>query len=432
MRIRSIFAALAVPALFAACADDDPGATPQPDAGPACPETFTSCAIVSPGPDAERDLREAFIDAEPGTAILLAAGTYELTRELSLTVNGVTVRGAGMDETILSFANQTSGAQGILVTGDDFVAEDLAVEDTPGDGIKINGTSGVTLRRIRMEWTGGPSEDNGAYGLYPVQCENVLIEDSVVRGASDAGIYVGQSQNIIVRNNLAELNVAGIEIENSYDADVYGNTATRNTGGVLVFNLPGLQVSNGGRIRVFDNVIAENNTPNFAPEGNIVGLVPQGTGLAMIAAHEVEIFENEIRDNQTVNAGIVSYFITQLSFEDENYDPYSDSIYIYGNTFSGGGDDVRDDLGSVLIGALVSVLDDGDPIPDIVWDGVVDPDKSEDGELTEAYRICIQEDPAVTFGNIDLLNLTSGAHAPSLDIEPHACERERLPAVTLP
>src|SRR3546814_1516361 len=82
------------------------------------------------------------------------------------------------------------------------------------------------MRRVRAEWTGGPSTDNGAYGLYPVQVDNVLIEDSVVKGASDAGIYVGQSTNIIVRNNRAEGNVAGIEIENSTGADVYGNTTT--------------------------------------------------------------------------------------------------------------------------------------------------------------------------------------------------------------
>src|SRR5690606_17583393 len=126
----------------------------------------------------------------------------------------------------------------------------------------------------------------GAYGLYPVQCTDVLIEDSVARAASDAGIYVGQSTNIIVRRNLAEYNVAGIEIENSFDADVHDNVARHNTGGVLVFNLPGLQVKNGARTRIFDNQIYENNTPNFAPPGNIVGKVPTGTGFASIAAHQ--------------------------------------------------------------------------------------------------------------------------------------------------
>ena len=71
-----------------------------------------------------------------------------------------------------------------------------------------------------------------------------------MKGASDAGIYVGQSRNIVVRRNQVEFNVAGIEIENSTDADVYDNMATNNTGGILVFNLPGPPVQDGRRTRV--------------------------------------------------------------------------------------------------------------------------------------------------------------------------------------
>ena len=68
--------------------------------------------------------------------------------------------------------------------------------------------------------------------------------------------------NVIVRRNRAEYNVAGIEIENTIDADVYENVATNNTGGILVFNMPNLpQV--GERTRVFNNTVIDNNTENF-------------------------------------------------------------------------------------------------------------------------------------------------------------------------
>ena len=63
--------------------------------------------------------------------------------------------------------------------------------------------------------------------------QNVLIDGCVAIGASDAGIYVGQSQNIIVKNSIAQYNVAGIEIENSFYADVFDNL-TSHTGGILV------------------------------------------------------------------------------------------------------------------------------------------------------------------------------------------------------
>ena len=45
----------------------------------------------------------------------------------------------------------------------------------------------------------GPTRTTAPTASIPVQCNDVLIEDSIVRGASDAGIYVGQSTNVIVR-----------------------------------------------------------------------------------------------------------------------------------------------------------------------------------------------------------------------------------------
>ena len=128
--------------------------------------------------------------------------------------------------------------------------------------------------------------------IYPVQSTNILIDGAVAIGASDAGIYVGQSSQIIVRNSHAESNVAGIEIENSTYADVYNNVAVNNTGGILIFDLPNLPGEGGANTRVFNNEISTNNTGNFAPAGNIVGTVPSGTGLMVLANDNIEIFGN--------------------------------------------------------------------------------------------------------------------------------------------
>ncbi|MEM7523475.1 MAG: parallel beta-helix domain-containing protein, partial [Pseudomonadota bacterium] len=222
---------------------------------------------ISPGPAAAEKLQEALILSEPGDVISLAAGRYALVDGLSLDVDGVTLRGAGSGETILDFGDQKGGGEGLLVTSDKVVLEDFAVENAKGDAIKSKGSDEITFRRLRIEWTGGPSAENGAYGLYPVQSKNVLIEDSYVAGASDAGIYVGQSDNIVVRRNRVAFNVAGIEIENSFHADVHENVATRNTGGILVFDLPNLEQMGGHSVRIFDNEIVDNDTDNFAPEG---------------------------------------------------------------------------------------------------------------------------------------------------------------------
>ena len=151
--------------------------------------------------DFETQLQLQLLQAQPGDIIEIPAGTYALYRGLSLSVDGVTIRGAGMDKTILSFKEQVSGAEGLLVTANDFTIEDLAIEDAKGDALKINEAKNVIIRRVRTEWTNGPDTANGAYGIYPVQTENTLIDEVVAIGASDAGIYVGQSKNVVVRNS---------------------------------------------------------------------------------------------------------------------------------------------------------------------------------------------------------------------------------------
>src|SRR5579863_5149357 len=109
------------------------------------------------------------LDAKPGDVIALPAGTYRLDTSLGLTIDGVTLRGEGMDKTILSFKGQVNGAEGLLVHARDFTIEDMAIEDSKGDALKIIDGENIVVRRFRAEWTNGPATANGAYGIYPVQ-----------------------------------------------------------------------------------------------------------------------------------------------------------------------------------------------------------------------------------------------------------------------
>ena len=281
-------------------------------------------------------LREALIMARPGTEIRLPEGHWKFDDELILNTSHVTLKGQGADKTVLSFAGQPVGAQGLLVLSDAFVLEDLAIEDTAGDGLRVEGANGVIIRRVRVEWTRGAHQENGSYGIYPVLCENILVEETRVSGASDAGIYVGQSKDIVVRRNTVEYNVAGIEIENSVHADVYENEVRHNTGGILIFDMPALTQA-GHHTRVFRNRVVDNNTKNFAPPGNIVGKVPAGTGIMVLSTDHVDVFENIITGNRTVAFAIVSFKTMQLAFGDrlpERYDPYPEHISFHHNIVS--------------------------------------------------------------------------------------------------
>jgi parallel beta-helix repeat protein len=325
-------------------------------AAPAAAKTIE----VVPGPNVQERLQTALIDAQPGDIVQLAAGRFVLTDGLSLDVAKVTVRGAGADKTVLDFKGQQGAGEGLLVTSSDVVLRDFAVEDAKGDAIKSKGVERIVFKNLRVEWTGGPKETNGAYGLYPVASKWVLIDGCIVKGASDAGIYVGQSQDIIVRNNVAQGNVAGIEIENSYRADVFHNVASHNTGGILVFDLPNLPQMGGHSIRVFENAVTKNDTPNFAPKGNIVASVPNGTGIMVMANRDVHVFKNALSDNATTNVMVVAY---KRPFTDPKYDPLPHDVVVRQNAhgragwapgFVGG-----KELAAAMGGALAPVFWDG-------------------------------------------------------------------------
>lgn len=397
-----------------------------------CGAAGAKTVTFTPGPDTQQAVQEAFILSPPGTTFVFAAGLYTFDQSLSLDVDGVTIRGEGMDKSILTFKSQDSGAEGLYITSDNVTLEDFAIEDTTGNAMKSNGADHLTVRRVRTEWTNGPDETNGAYGLYPVSASNTLIEDCVVRGASDAGIYVGQTKKVIVRRNLVEYNVAGIEIENCYDADVYENVATRNTGGILVFDMPGLPVKDGQRTRVFKNKIFKNDTPNFAPEGNIVGTVPTGTGIIVMANYNVEIFENEIADNQTANILLTSWLSGGRPLTDPDYNPYAEGVHVHHNRIGKGGYAPMGDSGK-LMAAYAGV-----PLPDIIWDGARDPDKLTNGELPEDRQISIHSNTKMDGGEVSFVNL-GGAEAflsmdkdeISRDVTPHEKPAPSLPPVSL-
>lgn len=321
---------------------------------------YAKTIAVAPGADAQTRLQSALIEAQPGDVVQIAAGRYELTDGLSLDVERVTVRGAGADKTVLSFKGQQGAGEGLLVTSDDVVLRDFAIEDSRGDGIKSKGADRIVYKGIRVEWTGGPKATNGAYGIYPVESHDVLIDGCVVRGASDAGIYVGQSENIIVRNSIAEYNVAGIEIENSRRAEVRGNVARHNAGGILVFDLPNLPMVGGGQVKVIANTIEANDTPNFAPKANIVASVPTGTGVLIMANDHVEVLNNTLRDNGSANVMIVSY---RLPFTDQRYRPTPDNVLLSNNIHGKAGFAPAFPGGAQIAAAF------GGTLPPVIWDG---------------------------------------------------------------
>ena len=404
--------------LLSACSDGGGGQNalnegPLTDTEQAADDANT--VVIPAGDDLQDELVRVLFEAQPGNVIELPEGEFFLDTPLAIDTDNITLRGQGHEKTVLNFSAQTSGGESVRVRSNNVVLEDFAVVDPPSDGIKSKQSNGITMRRVRVEWTCGACEENGAYGLYPVESENVLIEDSVVIGASDAGVYVGQSDKIIVRRNRASLNVAGIEIENSTNSEVYDNTATDNTGGILGFDLPNLP-REGARSRVYNNVVRGNNTPNFAPEGNIVGTVPTGTGMLIMAFEDVEVFDNVIEDHMSAAIVVVHYDVSGFTTDDPDYNGAPKRIHIHDNQYSGNGYDPQD-----IAAGVAPMFAAMGGLPQIVYDGIGE----SEGRFGEAERICINEDEAVTRGII------FGASGASVDADYFNCAHASLPAVEL-
>lgn len=401
----------------------------------ACNDVPAGCDhYITPGDDDQTAIQEVFVLAEDGDTVCLAAGTFTLTDPLEVSSRSdFTLRGAGMDETTLDFSGQTAGGTGIdMMNMTRLLVEDLAIMDAVGNGLRIIGSNDVVVRRVRAGWTPEQSAENGKYAIYPVSSTNVLVEDSEATNSSDAGFYMGQTENCVMRNNVARGNVAAYEVENSINCEVYGNLAEGNVGGILVFELPGLELTGGGTY-VHDNEVRDNNLDNFAGEG-IVALLPRGTGVFVLAANDVEVTNNTITGNEGTGAAIISWPTVQAlgggsDSEDPGYDPWAERIYIHDNTFENngtmpGGDGSNDQdplwqVRALLAGAGVDV---SGGLESVLWDGVFD----EAGGAVESDVLCLQNNGDATFRDLDAVRLATGDAAAdtNTDATPHDCTHD--------
>ena len=346
-KITKLAAAIAAASALAGCLDSDSDSNQAASSVVDCStgRTIDIAANVQAA-SAEGDTNNANVSSQLSSAlnnaktcdtIVLPEGKHTISSSLSFSgtgslgqsdmVTNLTIKGAGMPKdsseaspadsglTALDFTG-TSGDGFLIQNTQSITMQDFGVFEAANNAIKLKDTDGIILRKIATVWETDFQDTNGAYGLYPVETSNVLIEDSYVRGSADAGVYVGQSDNVVVRRNEAFRNVAGIEIENTTDADVYDNIARENTGGILVFDLPIGNGKYGSGVRVFNNIIDDNNTTNFAkPSSNPGGvhIVPPGTGVIILSTSDVEIYNNEVTDHQTTSIAITSFMMPDAS-----------------------------------------------------------------------------------------------------------------------
>ena len=295
-------------------------------------------------------IQTAIDRAQPGDTVLIPYGTYHET--VAVDISDLTIEGIPNEQGEWPVLDgEFKLADGFVASGNNFALGKLAVKNYNDNGVLVEGATGVHIYDMYAERT-------GTYGIYPVRSTNVLVERVEVTGVEDAGIYVGQSENAVVRDCMAHGNVAGIELENTLNGEVTNCHAYNNTAGVLVFVLPQLTSKISSNTRIHGNLIESNNLENFA-RGGVVSFVPPGIGVLLLGADNAEVYENVIKDNKTGGIGVYSLTRTGV-FEPNELDvgPLPEGNQIYDNILVNNGNDPDTFLTDLGISGA-----------DIIWDG---------------------------------------------------------------
>ncbi|MGB5812740.1 MAG: parallel beta-helix domain-containing protein [Polyangiales bacterium] len=362
--------------------DDIPDTTSNIEPNP--PETTSDdCdeTVTATGEDDQAQILMAILTVGANGVVCLEAGDYDMGGTVDITTTpGLTLKGIGAtpDDVVLDYADDEGtcrGAQGINVTVDNVTIENMWVKNSCENAVVQRNVDGSVFRKVRVSWDGVPRTENGAYGIYPTDCSNTVVEYCQTQGASDAGVYIGKCDGGIVENNVVYENVAGLEVENCLNVDASANEIFDNTGGLLALQQDiSSEMQTNSDNRLFDNEVYCNNRENFAQPGSAVSGIPVGTGGLSFGGNGIEFFGNQFTDNEAFALGLAANVLTcQVATSDcppysDGYDPYVQNVYIHDNEYSNNGNNPTGDFGD-RFNQWGFGGDGYPPVPNTVWDG---------------------------------------------------------------
>jgi nitrous oxidase accessory protein NosD len=211
----------------------------------------------------------------------------------------------------------------------DFRIEGFTVRGFPGYGIFLACVDGFTIRR-------NTAVEDETYSIFPIRSSDGRVTHNTAAGAlTDACIYVGQSEDVVVDHNRASDCQIGFQLENTRNVRMQRNRSTDNTAGLIVDVIADHQTTIAADNVVSHNLFADNNRPNSGPGSETGDIVP-GIGVVIDGADSTEFSHNVIKGNQLFGLTLIDYCIGRpeaCSDPNLNIDPYPDDNRVTHNRF---------------------------------------------------------------------------------------------------
>jgi len=270
---------------------------------------------------------QAAVDAaHPGDIIRVPPGIYR--ENVLVTKNNITIK--GQSSAILD-GTDLLGNSGITVRP---LSPSARVSGFRLSGLQIQNYSenGVILIRVDyFQIDNGKYINNEEYGIFPILSSHGLIRSNQVSGSDDTGIYIGQSQDVIIKDNYVHDCTVGIEAELSSNITVQNNQAIDNSIGMTAEVLPGLSVTVTTNVQIIDNTFDNNNRANPVTDPtDILSQLPSGSGLLIFGADHVRVRDNNVVRNNSVGIAVVQ-LSPALASLDPRIDPFPDYNEIIDN-----------------------------------------------------------------------------------------------------